>query len=1011
MNYKFLISFIFLAAFIRTTSANITPTNGQAVQQIPLIRGIVSLVYQGAISRDINNRNDVVSSSWVGLGWRLGFPSIFVAHNNTVDINDDRWFYEDGNGGGSEIVRVVEDISGTKEESFYLTNSRYSRVRAIDNNPTSGQLRIIKGWEITDASGNISRFGYVQGLAEDAMRYIPSWGNEISPGIAGSIIQPSKFYYRWDLKTAETQSGLRGVYSYSQSERSTNTGYAYTAQSYISSILLPSGNSIAFTLDPALKSTNEGPVEPVNEEFDFTENRFLRTITWTNTRENAVLDQISFKYSGDEGEAAHLYANQKGYAKRLLTKVIFTNNKAENRDLSYFSETSPFAGKLNAISFPMRGGSLTYDYAKMQVNEDLIEDVQISATSVSYPTTAQLNDKASMLSKYRYAKPIRNPGIVVGNHIYLLNYTITPAGETTSVKIDVVDRIRNSWGKVTVPGVTDYVIPNARCSIWPDRLIILQKELYADNTFKDHVCFVYEYLDDRWVQTFKRYFQSSDGSSFGNTNVEIYQQQGYFALFEPQKMIVYIFNKIGNSWTSTFNAPAATDHQYNDIQDDYGRDHNGEGWNWPDVSIGSETQVKHFYAMPGYFMFTYRYKYPQWTYASIVAEIFRYNGQGSWYHTEVSGIVQPGGSSLYRFTANGYQYRFSDVLMQDATENEPNVAVAMPSANYYCVCKNPTGEPRCYIAIRRFDPATGAWLAEKFENTNGLTYSSDNNAYEQQKIIRWPRNLQLYNSDDYMILQEVDRLDLAAIYRYRNLGSTWGWTPTYISGSPIAYSPDHMVNGSPFGYAKDFAAIIVPFICTPQYFIARGTSNLAPKNYFWVFRWNESIGEWKSCFNAAESGNEDGEADSYSQGYNFANYIHDIYSNDEHIGIMLNGAAEEDAQNADRIIKIWKYDFNNENYGTITSPWVDETFTTCATTKRFSISDMYWLEHYSSYTTQTDMQGLKIRNRCIDMWEGKPTVDVQAISPYPAALPRVRMTLISICMPLPAAISSLVYRR
>jgi hypothetical protein len=103
MKHKTAIAFIFLVALICTTSANITPTNGQAVQQIPPIRGIVSLAYQGAISRDINNRNDVISSFRVSLGWRLGFPSIFVAHNNTADINDDRWFYEDGNGGGSEI--------------------------------------------------------------------------------------------------------------------------------------------------------------------------------------------------------------------------------------------------------------------------------------------------------------------------------------------------------------------------------------------------------------------------------------------------------------------------------------------------------------------------------------------------------------------------------------------------------------------------------------------------------------------------------------------------------------------------------------------------------------------------------------------------------------------------------------------------------------------------------------------------------------------------------------------
>ena len=80
MNYKFVISLILLAAFIRTTPANISPTNGQALQQIRLIRGIVSLMHQGLISRDINNRNYVVSFSRVGLDWRLG-----IAYNNSSE--------------------------------------------------------------------------------------------------------------------------------------------------------------------------------------------------------------------------------------------------------------------------------------------------------------------------------------------------------------------------------------------------------------------------------------------------------------------------------------------------------------------------------------------------------------------------------------------------------------------------------------------------------------------------------------------------------------------------------------------------------------------------------------------------------------------------------------------------------------------------------------------------------------------------------------------------------------
>ena len=94
MDLKTIMSLIEFAAPFCTTPANITPNNGQAVQQIPLIPGIVSLAYQGAISRDINNLNDIAQSSRVGLNWRLGFPSIFVSHNNTTDINDDRWFLQ-----------------------------------------------------------------------------------------------------------------------------------------------------------------------------------------------------------------------------------------------------------------------------------------------------------------------------------------------------------------------------------------------------------------------------------------------------------------------------------------------------------------------------------------------------------------------------------------------------------------------------------------------------------------------------------------------------------------------------------------------------------------------------------------------------------------------------------------------------------------------------------------------------------------------------------------------------
>ena len=49
------------------------------------------------------NENEPVG--WVGLGWQLGYSSIKVIHNFTVDMTDDKWFFQFSNGAISEIIK------------------------------------------------------------------------------------------------------------------------------------------------------------------------------------------------------------------------------------------------------------------------------------------------------------------------------------------------------------------------------------------------------------------------------------------------------------------------------------------------------------------------------------------------------------------------------------------------------------------------------------------------------------------------------------------------------------------------------------------------------------------------------------------------------------------------------------------------------------------------------------------------------------------------------------------
>jgi hypothetical protein len=119
VNRNKLIQSLVIVFFLATlTFCQTSLLTGQSSYSVSLVSG-VTLQYSGDMAIKAVTRNEVSPVSWVGLGWKFGIPSISVANNNTVDINDDRWFFNDGFDNISEIIRVNQGGN----DKYYLKDS------------------------------------------------------------------------------------------------------------------------------------------------------------------------------------------------------------------------------------------------------------------------------------------------------------------------------------------------------------------------------------------------------------------------------------------------------------------------------------------------------------------------------------------------------------------------------------------------------------------------------------------------------------------------------------------------------------------------------------------------------------------------------------------------------------------------------------------------------------------------------------------------------------------------
>lgn len=286
-----LLQFLFITSIVHLpVFSEVNLLNGKCNNSIIFSNEVV-FTYDGVKASDVYRPNEQKNPDFtMGLGWSFGTPYIEVYHSGTVDIADDRFFYSDGKGGKSEIIRCMENKNNSSEliESYYSLGDPLAYVRITDNSPDENSARIITMWEIIKTDGTIYRFGLVNNEL-DGLRSMPYWNNTISKGSPNNET-PGIFYYRWDLKEIETPEHLKTTFYYQPIIRITTTGFTYTGQSLLKKIRNPIGDTTTFEYDlmyPDATPTYEGPLQPCNEDFNMS-NTYLLRYVYKYTSSNRV---------------------------------------------------------------------------------------------------------------------------------------------------------------------------------------------------------------------------------------------------------------------------------------------------------------------------------------------------------------------------------------------------------------------------------------------------------------------------------------------------------------------------------------------------------------------------------------------------------------------------------------------------------------------------------------------------------------------------------------------------
>lgn len=851
----------------------------------------VNLIYKGSGAAVASQtRNDVEPVSWAGFSWVLTFPSIFVDHRGTTDLNDDHWFYKDNAGNVTEILRVPEaDASGNLiSEAFYLKNNPYWKITAIDNSPGTTKIRKIIGWEIVDREGTKYCFGALNSNVTDANRKIIHWDNMVYKGIPGGTAGThyDDFYYQWDLKQIRDINNSTITYSYFQPNATVNT-YAYTKESYVRKIESDNGDYIEFIR--GTKHLNEGRAETFQGDFDFTESMFLDEILLKH-KDGIVVENIKFVYSDPNGTLVNknINWNRKGFSKRLLIRVEPVRSKTINYGFTYNEY-----GLLNNIYDLKMGENKSYEYIEKPVctmNETIIPLEKTFSSHFNVTKTT-----------------------IIGKHIFFEGEIPIPdqpnTGTVLASRIEVVTKVNGKWVKNDIPGITGQNFFGGEILPGDNRLIIIKGHDFWD--WSSHDVLIYEYVNSKWDKVFETTLPIKK-PDFPRSNHKLLLQQGlgYFTVFESYRGVIYVFSKINGTWVSTFNAPSKPDGCVSPTKcgistgfnmvfgnDNSNGDGTGNGWRWPDEPLNNHIHTKEvIHGQNVHFL--YKRNIPRTDLENAIVNNFWWDVINNKWVQRSYGLQD----SYAEF--NNYVYR-KDAFLGDDLLKAPMIFQSGDTWFAADIDDNDTKSKKYFNY--EWNPISKSWqMAGELNGEDmgigfahpGLFYRTKNYILylEYEKFVTRNLNnvgsgLRIFKITDENALNERHR-----VLQPMHIATTNG-------NNPEKTKP---FNGSARTFTKWFDVDIDRIIVRDDYFIVlnkyhelptepwctsctpRNPSQI-PKtdNMIWVFRWNPDLdvnGMWESVVNDPAAGNTDIDG----QGLQIVGDVREITAEDDFFTVWCN---------------------------------------------------------------------------------------------------------------------------
>lgn len=201
----------------------------------------LKLRYSSNVEVNVRADNGIAPTSWVGLGWSMGFGAIRCDHAGTVPIADDNLTWISAEGVAQSIHRMTYE---SKPDAYFLEKEPYWKVEPQFSDKTG----FIEGWVLTDPQGK----RYIYGMSDErkTVRYTFCWPatGYVGPGFSSGY---KRFPYQWDLSAIEDIYGNRVTFEYEQDlEALTGPNYfstgtdKYTKASYLREIENEQGDRI-----------------------------------------------------------------------------------------------------------------------------------------------------------------------------------------------------------------------------------------------------------------------------------------------------------------------------------------------------------------------------------------------------------------------------------------------------------------------------------------------------------------------------------------------------------------------------------------------------------------------------------------------------------------------------------------------------------------------------------------------------------------------------------------------